>query len=211
MENKIWTFGDSHTAGHGCTHKFEYYQKYYKEGDRIWPEHLALYLNLNLINKGRGGSSNDMILDSIVDSFDDIKEGDIVIIGKTYTHRFDIPHPKNNKLVPIFWDWNAFAPTPIISEFTQEQIGIVVDFLYHFMDSPLFDKRWDKRYEWVKSILESKGCRVIVWDVNKEIKKYESIYIDTNRKIEDHHMSFNGHKEFALYMYSNHFKEKSLL
>lgn len=26
--NNLWCFGDSFTAGHGCTPEFEYYQKY---------------------------------------------------------------------------------------------------------------------------------------------------------------------------------------
>jgi hypothetical protein len=205
----LWVFGDSNTEGHGCRPNFEYYQKYYKEGDKIWPEWLSEYLGIHLVNRGKSGASNDLILDRIIDSFDEIKVGDVVIIGKTYSHRFDIP--QKGQLIPIFWDWEVFAPTPIISEFTQEEIEIIIDFLYHFMDSPLFDKRWDKRFEWVKSLLETKGCKVVVWDVNKELIRMESIFGATKGKVDDWHMSFRGHKDFSIHMLNKWFKEKTLL
>jgi len=205
----LWVFGDSNTAGHGCTPYFDYYKTYYKEGDMIWPEHLALYLNLNLINRGRGGASNDMIMDSIVDSFHAIEDGDLVIIGKTYSHRFDIPH--SNGLSAVFWDWEEFAPNEIISQFTQREKEIIVDFQYHFMSSPLFDIRWDKRYEWIKALLEAKGCKCIVWDVNKDLIRMETIKKATKGKIEDYHMSFRGHKDFFNYMLNKWVKDKTLL
>jgi hypothetical protein len=207
----LWTFGDSNTAGHGCIPNFEYYEKYYKEGDKIWPEIISESLKTNLINMGKSGASNDMILDIIMQSFDDIKEGDIVIIGKTYSHRFDIPHPKKNELIPIFWDWEVFGPTPVISEFTKEEMGIIVDFLYHFMGSPLFDVRWDKRYDWIKGLLETKGCKCIVWDVNKELIRMETIHEVTKGKVDDWHMSFKGHKDFSIHMWNKWIKEKTLL
>lgn len=211
MDNKrtLWVFGDSHTAGHGCTPEFEYYQKYYKEGDKTWPEHLSEYLNVNLINKGKNGGSNDFILDIIMDSFNDIKEGDIVVIGKTYSHRFDVP--QNDELIPIFWDWEVFAPKPIKSKFTEEEIEIIVNFMYHFMGSPLYDKRWDKRYEWIKGIIEGKGCKVVVWDVTNELSRVETIFGVTKGKVDDYHMSFKGHKDFSIHMWNKWFKDKSLL
>ncbi len=205
----LWVFGDSHTAGHGSIPGFEYYEKYYKEGDKIWPEHLAEYLELTLVNRGKSGASNDLILDKIIDSFDEIKEGDVVIIGKTYSHRFDIP--QKGQLIPVFWDWEVFAPTPIITQFTEEEVKIIIDFLYHFMGSPLFDIRWDKRYEWVKGVLESKGCKVVVWDVNKELIRMETIFGVTKGKVDDWHMSFRGHKDFSIHMWNKWFKDKTLL
>ena len=48
--NKLWTFGDSFTAGFGCTPKFEYYKKYYKEGDKLWVDLLADEMGLTLSN-----------------------------------------------------------------------------------------------------------------------------------------------------------------
>jgi hypothetical protein len=206
---KLWVFGDSHTAGHGCTPTFEYYQRYYKQGDKLWSEHLSEYLNLNLQNRGRNGCSNDMMLDTIIESFNDIKSDDIVIIGKTYTHRFDIP--QKDGLNSIFWDWETFVMEDTRSQFTLEQRKIIVDFQYHFMNSPLFDKRWIKRMKFIKDILESKGCKCIVWDVREELKDMQTIKKATDNKIDDGHMSFKGHKEFSIYMWNKHFVDKTLI
>jgi len=205
----LWVFGDSHTAGHGCTPYFEYYQKYYKEGDKTWPEHLSQYLDTDLINMGKNGASNDFILDNIMESFDHIKDGDVVIIGKTYSNRFDIEI--DNKFCTIFWDWSALVGPMDKELLTNEQIETLTNFQYHFMDSPLFDKRWDKRFEWIKGLLENRGCKVIVWDVRKELRVAEIIKVATKGKIDDEHMSFKGHKDFYTHMLNKWFKEKTLL
>ena len=205
----LWVFGDSNTAGHGCTYQFDYYKKYHKEGDGIWPIHLSEWLDVDLENRGRNGSSNDLILDKIIDSFEEIKEGDIVIIGKTFSHRFDIPQKEG--LNSVFWDWKEFAAKEHTSQFTQEQIEVIVDFQYYFMDSPLFVERWNKRFQWISELLERRGCRVIVWDVSKELKGLKTINMDTSGKIEDHHLSFKGHYDFAKHMWNKWFKEKSLI
>ena len=89
--NNLWTFGDSFTAGWGCTPEFEYYKKYYKEGDKIWAELLANETELKLLNISKNGVSNDYIIDSIILNWKKIKKNDFVIIGKTLSHRFDIP------------------------------------------------------------------------------------------------------------------------
>jgi len=213
----LWVFGDSHTAGHGCTPTFEYYEKWYKEGDKLWSEHLAGYLKVNLENKGRNGCSNDIMLDRIIEWFYEIKEGDIVIIGKTYSHRFDVPQKEGfNSIVrdglnSIFWDWDTFANDDILSQFTLDEKKCIVDFQYYFMTSPLFDERWVNRYNWIKRLLEERGCRVIVWDVVKDLKGFQTIRMGTNNKIKDDHLSFQGHKDFFMYMLNKWFKEKSFI
>lgn len=207
----LWVFGDSNTAGHGCVMGFEYYEKYYKEGDKIWPNYLSEWLGVRLENKGRGGSSNDMILDSIIDSFDNIKGGDVVVIGKTYSHRFDIPH--TDELYAVFWDKEDFIPNGMRSQFTQQEKEIILNFQYHFMLSPLFDRRWGKRYQWIKGVLEDRGCKCIVWDVVKdlELNEFQTIHIVTKGEMEDYHMSFKGHLDFSTHIWNKWFKEKTLI
>lgn len=207
----LWVFGDSHTLGYGCLPGFEYYEKYYKDGDKIWPDIIGQYLNVNLINRGRSGSSNDMIMDNIIDSFNNIKNGDIIIIGKTYTNRFDVPNIQKNELIPIFWNWDIHESKETIEQFNQEQKETIINFQYNFMSSPLFNIRWDKRYRWIRSILEDMGCKIVVWDVTTELKKIETIGQVTNREINDGHMSFQGHFDFATYMWNKWFKEKTII
>jgi hypothetical protein len=205
----IWVFGCSHTAGHGCTPTFEYYEKYYKDGNKLWSQHLAQYLKMDVINRGKNGASNDMILDTIIDSFDEIKSDDIVIIGNTYSHRFDVPQKEG--LNAIFWDWETFAMDDIRSQFTLDERRCIMDFQYYFMLSPLFGKRWMKRWKFIQKRLEDKGCRCIVWDVWEELKGIETIKKATDNKIDDGHMSFKGHLDFSNLMWNKHFVDKKLI
>ena len=64
---RLWTFGDSFTAGCGCLDNEVFTIKYKKsDEDKIWPEIVASKLNFQLKNMGAGLFSNDKILDSII-------------------------------------------------------------------------------------------------------------------------------------------------
>jgi hypothetical protein len=102
MINTLWTFGDSFTYGNGCLPKNIYAIQYKKsDKDKIWPEIVSTELNFKLKNIGMGMFSNDKIIDSIIQNYEYINKNDIVIIGKTFYHRFDIPNFENNKLITI--------------------------------------------------------------------------------------------------------------
>ena len=95
----LWTFGDSFTFGHGCRPDAptnEYYYNYKSESDDVWPNLLGQKLNVEVKNLGKCGVSNDFIIDSIIDNFDMIKPNDVVIIGKSFYQRFDVPKLNNN-------------------------------------------------------------------------------------------------------------------
>jgi len=79
------------------------------------------------------------------------------------------------------------------------------------MGSPLFDERWVKRYNWIKRLLEERGCKVIIWDVVEELKGFQTIRKATKNKIDDGHLSFRGHSDFSIHMWNKWFKEKSLI
>ena len=93
--------GDSLTFGHGCRPDGptnEYYYNYRSESDDVWPNLLGKMLNIEVKNLGKCGVSNDFIIDSIIDNFDMIKSNDVVIIGKSFYQRFDIPKLNNNNV-----------------------------------------------------------------------------------------------------------------
>jgi hypothetical protein len=110
---KIWTFGDSFTAGHGC--KFEttgnfskefensYYYKRYKNyidlDKKIWPEIIADLLNLELINLGKNGLSNEWISDVILSNIKNISKKDVVILQTSTIGRYDFPFKKEKSLL----------------------------------------------------------------------------------------------------------------
>ena len=197
--NTLWTFGDSFTEGHGCRIEDDYYKNYWKPGYNIWPVWLSELLDVNLINCGRGGYSNDMIFDSIIDNWLQIKKNDYVFIGFTYPHRFDVPI--DNKLKSIVHDFKD-------ANLKKEEIETIINFQHYFSDNILYKNRQYKRLNWVKELLISKGCKLVaLWDVQIDIKNLETITGATNRDIIDGHLSYNSHKMLASQFYKKYIKK----
>jgi lysophospholipase L1-like esterase len=204
--NTLWTFGDSFTAGWGCTPEFEYYKKYYKEGDKLWTELLADEMGLPLLNIGKNAASNDYIIDSIILNWKKIKKNDFVVIGKTFTHRFDIPIKKEftsifdipvsieNRWVTIL---DKFSLDNGYNLFNKEEFETIVNFNYLFAANPLYKERQDLRYDFLVKQLKEKNIKVYLWDVLSHAKlKFNTIQMDTNNELIDGHFSFKGHVEF---------------
>ena len=204
--NKLWTFGDSFTAGHGCTSEFEYYQKYYKEGDKLWPQHLAQELNLELMNLGENGASNEQIIDSIILNYDKILTNDIVIIEKSYPQRLDVPNmsTEGNEWVTIHptFEFDLYLKT-----LSKEQRETAINFCYYFTNNSKYRKRQNLRFNFLIKSLIKDGIKVFVWDIlevkTKKIHpiEYQTIGNATNNEISDGHFSFNGHFEFYKWIY----------
>lgn len=105
--SKLWTFGDSFTFGHGCRPivdetKNGTYSKLFLEyidlSKPIWPEIVADTFNLDLINKGVNGITNDRILDYILNHILEFKSGDYIIIQISTSSRFEFPFAKERDL-----------------------------------------------------------------------------------------------------------------
>jgi len=199
--NKIWCFGDSFTAGHGCIPGYQYYDEYRKDGDMIWTEHLSKSTGLEVINLGKMGYSNYSIFDSIIENYQKIEKNDIVIIGKTFAGRFDVPH--NNELKNIF---SLIEKTDSLvkrelSDFSDEILQTIINFQYHFASNKAYKKRQDKHFKFITDLLKDRTevKQIIEWDISngKFIAAFDTIAKDSNLKIIDYHFSFKGHKEFS--------------
>jgi lysophospholipase L1-like esterase len=193
--DKLWTFGDSFTAGHGCTPEWEYYKKYYKEGDGLWSHYLANELNLELVNLGKNGASNDQIIDSIIVNYNKISINDTVIIQKSFPSRFDVP-----SMIAEGDEWISIFPRVksdlYLKTLSKEQYETVIDFYYHFADNSKYKKRQNLRFSFLINCLIKDGIKVYLWDILKENGKYETIQSATNGEIDDGHFSFKGHNQF---------------
>jgi predicted unusual protein kinase regulating ubiquinone biosynthesis (AarF/ABC1/UbiB family) len=196
--NKLFVFGCSFTHGNGCLPNETYAAKYKKsEDDLIWPEIIAKKLNLKLYNFGMGGFGNDLIMDSMMENFDLITEGDVVIIQKTFSHRFDVC-TKNQNNVDI---WQTITPQSehILKEkgYSKNEIISLLQTL-SIIDSDLHNQRWIERFEFFKKIIEGKKVKkCILWDIEDGYHiKYEIIR-DVDNMINDSHWSYKGHKMFA--------------
>lgn len=201
MNHTLWTFGDSNTAGHGCNPKDEYYEKHYRIGDKIWPVWLSEKLGVNLRNLGKNGSSNDVIIDTIIEKWDEINKGDFVFIGMTHSHRFDVPI--NNQFHSIVHDFSENK-----NGMNKEKFETIVNFQYFFADDVLFKNRHKKRLEWIKKLLIKKECVIVaLWDVQIDLRNFETIKDATNGNIIDNHLSFKSHKLLSEIFYKKYFQK----
>lgn len=193
--DKLWTFGDSFTAGHGCTPEWEYYKKYYKEGDGLWSHYLANELNLELVNLGKNGASNDQIIDSIIVNYNKISINDTVIIQKSYPHRLDVPNMgvEGDEWISIF---PRVKSDLYLKTLSKEHYQTAIDFCYYFSDNFKYKKRQNLRFSFLINCLIKDGIKVYLWDILKENGKYETIQSATNGEIDDGHFSFKGHNQF---------------
>jgi hypothetical protein len=208
--NKIWCFGDSFTAGDGCRPGEDFYEKYKKEGDKRWPEWITEWTGVNLINKGRSGSSNDMIIDSILLNFDKIKSGDCAIIGKSLSNRYDVPYKDKNGnevLVPVYANWveNSSTNRNIIESFDKDQLETIINFQYYFSAHKLYAERQDIRFDFIIKRLKEKNVNVFFWEWYKIYTQHETIDQASNYTNLDGHWSFKGNKTFASYLATKFF------
>jgi hypothetical protein len=193
----LYIFGDSFSGRNGILPYQEYFVKYTKnEDDLDWATLVSQELNLNLINLAFGGISNDKIIDSIIENFDKISKNDIIILGKTFYHRFDIPNINDSKLITI-------APNPsnlLSTEYGKMEIESL-SYVSTLMESKFFKERQELRFSFLKKMfMRNDVVNFFTWDVTTMWNKFETIWTETNGEILDHHWSYKGHKDFAKYI-----------
>jgi hypothetical protein len=206
----LWTFGDSFTFGHGCREDcnsglYEKYKSYKSADDDIWPNKLSKLLQMNLKNLGVNGYCNNLIIDSIIDNYDFIQDGDCVIIGKSSSARNHIPY--NDNLYTILSPHELTKTNNKLSrhfdEFEPEIVETIINFQYYFSDSKFYKEQQDKRIQFLVNRLynEKKVKKCIVWDLDIR-KQFPTIIQETNGKITDYHFSWKGHSQFTKYLFS---------
>lgn len=214
--NKLWVFGDSLTAGNGCLEALplrdgglRYYQNYKKNDDNIWPNILGDLIGHETINLGKSGASNDQIIDLIIDNHFRFDVNDIVIVGKTFYQRFDLPNKKSNSFISYYGEALTVLSKDVKNDPDNETI---VNYGVLFSDSELYKIRQDKRFNFIKDSISDKVKIFHIWDINDPFRdSIETIRQHTKNKIKDIHFSFNGHKEMAKIMNDTLFKIKEII
>ena len=202
IKKHLWVFGDSFTKGNGCLAN-EVYTKYKKsDKDIIWPEIISSKLNIPLVNIAMGMFSNDKILDTILEFYNSIYEGDLVIISKTFFTRFDIPS-KNGKYFMTLSAGvdNSYLSTQHFVTYTEEELNTLQNIAI-IVDNKLILERWNFRFNFLEQLIRKKGVEVLVWNVEDVFRDYETIQDATNNEINDGHWSYKGHKDFADFILS---------
>lgn len=207
--NNLWTFGCSFTRGDGSLEQDLYSKKFKVNRDDLpWPNLLAEQLELTLKNIGESGISNETILDNVILNWDNILERDYVIIGKTWSHRFDFPKFNSSlEMKSIVYRGEEGDVKKWFDEVTQDiftptQIECIKTFSAEFATQPAYSKRHNLRFNFVKEALEQhkkvKLCHI--WDVEALWNDFELIVDATKEEINDYHWSYKGHRDFLAYL-----------
>lgn len=218
----LWTFGDSFTAGDGCVENlgirdgdFKYYNQYKEPDSDIWPNILGKTIGFDVKNIGKSGASNDYILDSIIDNFNFIESNDIVIIEKTFYQRFDVPKLDSDHFHTQYAEELHMLSVDLkTNKYNKDKLEIetILNYGVLFSDNKLFKERQDKRFEFIKTQLNTKTDKIIMWDVLDFVYgKIETIGQHTRGEIKDYHFSFNGHKTFSDLLYKKIYNKPSLI
>ena len=210
---KLWVFGDSLTSGNGCVDniplmdgEYNYYNEYRNEGDEIWPILLANMIGYDIVNMGKSGACNDQIIDLIIDNYYRFDTKDVVIVGKTFHQRFDLPNKTTNEFTSYYGE-----SLSVLHKNMNHENKTIVDYGVLFCDSELYKIRQDKRFNFLKNTIKDKVKIFHIWDINESFRNgIETIRQHTNNKIKDIHFSFNGHKQMADIMYKKLFDVKKL-
>ena len=176
------------TFGHGCNDdcvsetKIDYLP-YKKDGDDIWSNHLGHLIDYQVKNLGKNGVSNDYIFDTIIENFDKIQENDIVIINTTLYGRIEVPIGDSLCNVLSSYEGAKKIMKDYINEEEREKIESVINFQYHFSNHQFYKQRHKNRFQFLKNrVMNDKN--------------------HTNGKVNDTHFSYNGHLDFAHYLFS---------
>ena len=154
-----------------------------------------------LTNVGMGMFSNDKILDTLLERYDFIYEGDLVIVSKTFFTRFDIPSKNEKYFITLSAGHisNPYMSTHHFINYTEDELNTLKNIAI-ITDSKLIVERWNFRFDCIRRMIEDKGVKVLVWDVGETFSTYETIQDATDNKINDGHWSYKGHKDFANYI-----------
>jgi hypothetical protein len=214
----LWTFGDSFTFGHGCRHDGptnEYYYNYKTESDDIWPNLLGSVLNMEVKNLGECGASNDYILDCIIDNFNMIQPNDIVIIGKTFYQRFDVPKLNNNTFDTQCGEDLTFIYNKLKKDESNKnklEIETILNYGILFANHTLFKERQDKRFKFIEQQFKNKINKILIWNViDFTHNRMETIQHHTLGEIKDLHFSFKSHKIFSEFLYKKLYTKPTLI
>jgi hypothetical protein len=218
----LWTFGDSFTAGDGCVDNlairdgdFKYYNQYKEPDGDIWPNILGKTIGFNVKNIGKSGASNDYIIDSIIDNFNMIESNDIVIIEKTFYQRFDVPKLDSNQFHTQYAEELHMLSVDLKTNKCNKdklEIETILNYGILFSDNKLFKERQDKRFEFIKTQLNTKIDKILIWDVlDFAYGKIETIGQHTEGKIKDYHFSYNGHRAFSELLYKKLYTKPTLI
>jgi hypothetical protein len=198
----LWTFGDSLTDGFRSN---DIWAKKYVDWKGYIPltygELISKEINYDLINLGKGGSDNYTIFESFMKNIDNIKNGDIVIIGWSEVGRFRLSTKSNT--------WTSFVPN--FDNNLTNMKNVSNQTIMEVCVNRLSDVYIDEVNIWINFIKKViKDFKIINWSTFNQgkingifISEIEQITKDTKGEINDAHFSEIGQKQLSEILLTN--------
>ena len=212
---KIWIFGDSFSDNSACRPKDIYYEYDPNPDQPTWNNLLAKRLDVEQVNKAKGGESNEYIQYTIQKSWDLISPDDLVVIGTTLPTRVPIIIEKDHRTLEerIYSSSIANLKNEFIFEYFKKSWvnldpnvlkEVIIDFVYYFKTP--FEKEWYEHqmegYSFLIERLKEKKVKVYLWEYNNVWDKFEKITDATNGEVDDPHWSWKGHVDMSEYIFT---------
>ena len=238
---KVWFYGDSFTAGAGLNFKeymdktssnfienldiyndlhwskIEYLNQFtnWKNTyeDHIYPNYFSKSFNLDFVNRGERGASNDRIIHKIFPDLKDFTSDDIIVIGMTDYARVLVPSKAKNKLMQHAGAAGNYTFIQGgINRWSSNAKESIINFCHDILhkNEKTVSLYYIKLFEDIRKSLLSKVKAVMVWG-NYHWDHHQLIREWTEGEVDDGHWSPNGHKAFAEYLLENYHQNNHTL
>jgi hypothetical protein len=234
--SKLWTCGCSHTADYTTNlimdrekGPYHYYADF-KGGNfpDTWPRILGNKLGLEVENLGFPGACNYTIFQQFNDNIKNMSEGDVVIIGWSFVHRFRMAHPNGKHFTPFthmnndrfdYWSESTFEEifyNRTLKPYIQEVYSWMqlLDELASFKGLRLFYFSCD--YDLINGeIIKDRNnpkylfseCNTGMIDYLRERYGATTITEETKGQVVDGHFGYDGHTIMAEKLYNDLIKK----
>lgn len=198
---KLWTFGDSFTEDYKEHHEWsKNYIDFKGYTPKSYSQLLSEMLDCEIENHGKGGYDNYSIFESICENSENFFPGDTIIINWSDPVRFRLAGADNQwgRFVPNTINFDS-VPTENISRRTFEEI--IVNRSHYLYEEEL--NKWIS----LLNVFARERFTLLHWTPfdlpNLEAYKFsvkETIYKETNGKVNDHHYNEKGQILLAGYL-----------
>jgi hypothetical protein len=210
MVRKIWAFGDSFTQSlapvDGLSDWRQKYTEYKGYVPKVFTDFLSEDHKFSCINRGHGGADNYTILDIIINHLDQIKDGDIIIIGWSSVERVRLAN-KFGKFTTMHSNWDENH-----KKMSCNLMGISINTMEELLVNRHDSSCYVSELNGIIKLLNHtfKNNMIIHWspfcgffpgmDVIS-LPPIETISTETENKVHDGHYSENGHKTLSKHLH----------
>jgi hypothetical protein len=211
--NNLWVFGDSFSCpftNKECRHWGTPYIKYKGYVPKVFSDCIAEELQLNQINKAKGGTDNYTIFETLCDNVDFILKNDLIIVGWSDINRFRwlVENGSWKTILPKFKD-NHY--NKLESEFLINQCIIRTELPFALYEV----------LKWMNLLKKMFGKQIIFWtpfllnnsDIfcPRDFIKTSNLKMDTNGIVDDGHWDENTHKDLAKLILEVYYKSNNII